>query len=62
MQPREQGLKTKLRVLNPDLMTKMVMPSKVLKRNVREDPTKRKIVNCRMCSVHLKFRRKNCTQ
>jgi hypothetical protein len=61
MQPRKQGLVTKLMVLNLDLKTKGLVPPKVPRKNLREDPTKRKIVNYRMCNLQLKFPRKICT-
>jgi hypothetical protein len=52
----------KLMALNLDLKKKGMVPPKVPRKNLREDPTERKIVNYRMCNLQLKFPRKICTQ
>jgi hypothetical protein len=52
----------KLMALNLDLKKKGMVPPKVPKKNLREDPAKRKLVNYRICNLQLKFPRKICTQ
>ena len=42
VQPRKQGLETKLMVLKLHPKTKVSVPPKVPNKNVRGDPTKRK--------------------
>lgn len=52
---RKEGLKTKLTLLNLNLKTKVLVPRKNPRKNIREVPIKRKIVNCRMCNLQSKF-------